>query len=79
MIKTMQALVDSVHKAHLESPKEQLKRASFNNGKVDIEIMALGQSGDITIYNWIDENKVYRCVFTGTPDEAKEFIANKEW
>lgn len=79
MIKTLQALVDSVHKAHLDEPGSPLKNASYKNGDTDVEVMALGQNGDITIYKWVDEAKVYRCIFTGSADEAKEFIANKEW
>lgn len=79
MIKTLQALVDSVYKAHTDSSDEAMKRASYREGDVDVEIMALGQNGDIVIYQWVDNVKVYRCVFTGPVDEAKEFIENKEW
>lgn len=79
MIKTLQALVDSVYKAHLDSSDKALKKAAYRNGDVDVEIMSLGQNGDIVIYKWVDEVKVYRCVFTGTAEDAKEYIASKEW
>lgn len=82
MIKTLQALVDSVYKAHLDSSNKDLKKATFRNfrkGGVDVEIMSFSQNDDIVIYQWVDEVKVYRCVFTGPAEEAKEFIANKEW
>ena len=79
MIKTLQALVDSVYKAHLDSSNKDLKKATFRKGDVDVEIMSFSQNDDIVIYQWVDEVKVYRCVFTGPAEEAKEFIANKEW
>lgn len=79
MIKTLQALVDSVYKAHIASPSEPLQKAAYKQGDIDVEIISLGQNGNIVIYDWIDEDKVYRCVFTGEPEDAKEFIANKEW
>lgn len=79
MIKTLQSLVDSVYKAHLDSSDNTLKKATFHKGDVDVEIMSFSQNDDIVIYQWVDEVKVYRCVFTGPAEEAKEFIANKEW
>lgn len=79
MIKTLQALVDSVHKAHLEAPEKPIQKATYQNGDINVEIISLGQNGDIVIYKWVDEVKVYRCIFTGSVDEAKEFISNKEW
>lgn len=79
MIKTLQSLVDSVHKAHIDSSDKALKKATYRKGDVDVEIMSLSQNGDIVIYQWVDKVKVYRCVFTGTAEDAKEYIANKEW